>query len=256
MYIQSLNTGEPKNAVLIIINKILYAVFTILVALSALKDRNDRVLAWLVGWVFLSASLLTASKWLPRDPAGSDAWNVLVYWIGDALIFSWYAAHAFAWDRYRGNKRAWHCAIAIAVGSAVLLAGSILYRKAQFDAGGVFLGLLEKHVRWTILHALNILAVCGAVYHLVRYILKQKVGTAHLVLMFSTFGCLVQIAFTMKLGIIIDLDLYSYGLLVYLIAGVCIYGYRFFWQRVLRPGDAVRPDGDPADMEAGPPAGR
>ncbi len=241
---------------LIIINHILYAVFTILVVLIALKDRNDRVLAWLVGWVFLSSMLLTASKWIPRDPAGSDALNVLVYWIGDVLIFSWYAAHAFAWDRYRGRTRTRLYVIAVAVGSAVLLAGSVLYRRAQFDAHGSFLGLLETHVRWTMLHALNILAVISAIYHLVRYILSSKVKTAHLVLMFSTLGCLIQIAFTMKLGIIINLDLYSYGLLVYLTAGACIYGYRFIRQRVLHPGDAVRPDGDPAAMEARPPAGR
>ncbi|MBM4387704.1 MAG: hypothetical protein FJ088_08190, partial [Deltaproteobacteria bacterium] len=110
----------------------------------------------------------------------------------------------------------------------VLLIGAIIYRQDQFDAYGKYIGGLVIHPRWIFLHMLISLSIIGALYHLVKFVLNSKMQVPHLILTLSTFGCAIQIIFTMQIGHVINLSLYRQGLLVYLIISVIAYGYRVF----------------------------
>ena len=217
------------------INRILYGVLALFVLLSSTKDRNDRAYATLVTYIFLSTAGLFSLSFIPRDPHNDGALSILLYFLSDLIIFSWYFGHLVAWTRYRQLKQGTLLAALAAAGVGLLLAGSGLYRRAQFGPQGEYLGLLENSIRWTILHTLITLTVLVSLYHMARRILSRGVAPAHVLLMLSTLGCVIQLASTMKIGIIINLQLYWYGLFIYLATGIMIYGYRVARQRLLRP---------------------
>jgi len=240
--------------VLPLVNRILLGVLATLVLTSAFRNRTDRPLAFLLGWIFLSNTLLGIARFIPRDPATDHAASVLLYWLGDTIIFSWYWGHFIAWTEYRGIRVRRAQAAGLALAAALLLAGALLYRAAQVAPGGRFLGTQVVSPRWDILHSLVIVALLAALYNLARFTAARPVATAHFLLILSTFICVIQAAWTMKLGRLMEIDLYQYGHLAYLLVGIGTYGYRIGAQRLLRPPPGARGGGGDPDLEAGRPA--
>jgi hypothetical protein len=216
------------------IDLLLNGIFAIFVALSAFKDKTDRVFAYLAGWIFVTSILLKTLGWIPRDKKTDHALSITVFWLSDLIAFSWYFGHYLAWRIYQGFARIYKFEIVFGAACIILLlGGAIIYRFEQFSPAGEYLGSVERSGRWWILHSTVAITVFAALFHLIRFVLNNRIETAHLILMLSTFCSIVQIIFTMKVGVVMDLGLYYYGLMVFFIIGILIYGFRIIDQNNL-----------------------
>jgi hypothetical protein len=216
------------------INNILYGIFALLILFSSRKNEEDKVFSFLIVYIFFTSMLNSTFYIIPRDKACDDVKSILIYWISDFITFSWYYGHFLAWRSYSRKttfRPFFYLAVVVAT---IFLFSAIFYRISQFDASGSYLGKIEFSPRWLILDIFIIFSLLGALYYLVKFVLYKKLQTPHTILLFSTFLCFVQVAFSMKFGKIPYYNLYQFGLLIYILTGIAVYGYRNFIKHFVR----------------------